>query len=126
MALTPKDARLAVCDLETIGRVSGRPRVVEIWFAADPERDRIYMLSGGRDAAHWVRNIRARREVRVRLGERWLDGIASEIEGGPDETLARRLLGAKYQGWTEGRPLSGWARRSLALAIDLRDGRRGG
>ncbi len=126
VTLTPAEARLAVCDLETIGRVSGRPRVIEIWFAADPERDRIYMLSGGGDAAHWVRNIRARPEVRVRFGDRWVDGIASEIEGAPDEMLARRLLAAKYQGWSEGGPLSGWARRSLPVAIDLGGAGRGG
>ena len=109
----------SVCDVETIGRRSGRARVVEIWFAADPLRDRIYLLSGGREAAHWVRNMRAQRRVRVRFGGQWFPGVASEIEGEEDEALARQLLAAKYQAWREGRPLSGWARRSLPVAIDL-------
>jgi deazaflavin-dependent oxidoreductase (nitroreductase family) len=109
----------SVCDIETTGRRSGLPRRVEIWFAADPARDRIYVLSGGRDGAHWVRNLRADRAVRVRIGDQWFAGVATEIEGGPDDPLARRLLAAKYQGWSEGRPLSGWARGSLPVAIDL-------
>ena len=120
MALAPEFARRSVCDLETIGRRTGQPRPIEIWFAADPARDRIYLLSGGRDRAHWVRNIRADPKVRVRLGDRWFDGAAAEIEGGRDDGIARRLLAAKYQGWTDGAALSSWARDSLPVAIDLR------
>lgn len=119
MALPPDLARRAVCDLETIGRRTGFPRLIEIWFAADPERDRIYMLSGGRDRAHWVRNLRRNPAVRVRIAGRWFAGSASEVEGGPVDGLARRLLAAKYQGWAEGGALSGWARHSLPVAIDL-------
>jgi deazaflavin-dependent oxidoreductase (nitroreductase family) len=105
-----------VCDLETIGRRSGRPRTIEIWFATDGER--IYLLSGGRDRAHWVRNLVAQPRVRLRIGDELVSGRARVIEGEPNEAVARRLLAAKYQGWTEGRPLSSWAARSLAVEID--------
>jgi hypothetical protein len=37
MALDADLARRPVCDLETIGRRSGLPRRIEIWFAADPD-----------------------------------------------------------------------------------------
>jgi deazaflavin-dependent oxidoreductase (nitroreductase family) len=117
--LSTDDTRRSVCRLETIGRTSGRPREIEIWFAADG--DRLFLLSGGRDDAHWVRNLRVEPRVRVDLGGRWLRGIAREIEGEADEPRARQLLAAKYQGWREGRPLSEWARESLPVAIDLSD-----
>jgi deazaflavin-dependent oxidoreductase (nitroreductase family) len=119
MALAPELADRSVCVIETIGRVSGRPRRVEIWFAADPHRDRIYLLSGGRDRAHWVRNLRADPSVRVRIGDRWFAGTAADVEGGSDDGLARRLLARKYQAWSDGDGLSGWARHSLPVAIDL-------
>jgi deazaflavin-dependent oxidoreductase (nitroreductase family) len=119
MVLDAALARLDVCDMETVGRVSGRAHVVEMWFAAHPALDRLYMLSGGRDDADWVRNIRHNGRVRVRIGQRWLAGTAQLIEGDADEQLARRLLAAKYQGWAEGRALSNWARHSLPVAIDL-------
>jgi len=48
--LSTDDAKRSVCRLETIGRTSGQPRELEIWFAADG--DRVYLLSGGRDDAH--------------------------------------------------------------------------
>jgi deazaflavin-dependent oxidoreductase (nitroreductase family) len=120
VTLAPDLDRHSVCVLETIGRRSGRPRPIEIWFAADPRRDRIYLLSGGRDQAQWVRNLRANPAVRVRVGDRWYDGVAGAIEAGADDRLARRLLAAKYQGWVDGASLSGWARGSLPVAIDLR------
>jgi deazaflavin-dependent oxidoreductase (nitroreductase family) len=110
-------AASSVCDLETIGRVSGERRVVELWFAA--AGDRLYFLSGGRDGAAWVRNIAAEPAVRVAFGPRWFRGRGAAIEGDPDEQLARRLLAAKYQGWRKGRRLSGWARESLPVAVDL-------
>ncbi|HEY7600682.1 MAG TPA: nitroreductase family deazaflavin-dependent oxidoreductase [Candidatus Limnocylindrales bacterium] len=121
MALDPRLAERSTCRLETVGRRSGRRHEIVIWFAADPERERIYLLSGGREAADWVRNLRQAPQVRVRLGGRWLAGTASEIEDGPDDGLARRLLAAKYEGWAEGRRLSSWARNSLPVAIDLAD-----
>jgi hypothetical protein len=102
MTLDKSLAQLRVCDLETIGRVTGRPRLVEMWFAADPTRHRLYMLAGSRDQADWTRNVRH-------------DGSV------PDEQLARRLLAAKYYGWSEGRALNQWARNSLPVAIDLTD-----
>jgi hypothetical protein len=108
-----------VCYLETTGRVTGRAHVVEIWFAAELGSDRIYMMSGGRDAADWVRNIRKNAAVRVRFGDLWLSGSATEIEGAADEPLCRELLAAKYQGWHQGKRLSRWARESLPIAIDL-------
>jgi hypothetical protein len=46
-------------------------------------------------------------------------GRAVEIEGGPDEGLARRLLPEKYEGADEPGSLGDWARDSLPIAIDL-------
>jgi deazaflavin-dependent oxidoreductase (nitroreductase family) len=120
MAGTMLDERLAeadVCDLETVGRVTGKAREIEIWFAA--VGDRLYLLAGGRDSAHWVRNIVATTEVRVTIAGRRFRGSGRVIEGESDDRLARELLAAKYQGWSKGRRLSQWARESLPVAIDL-------
>ena len=60
--------RLAEADfayLTTIGRKTGRPHRIEIWFAAHDGR--LYMLSGGRDGADWVRNLSANQRVTVEL-----------------------------------------------------------
>ena len=108
-----------MCYLETTGRVTGLPRLIEIWFAADPVHNRIYLLSGGGDRAHWVRNLRRDPAVRVRIGRTTFVGHAVEIEGGPDEALARRLVVEKYEGANEPGSLGAWGRESLPIAIDL-------
>jgi deazaflavin-dependent oxidoreductase (nitroreductase family) len=105
----------SVCHLQTTGRSSGRPRTIEIWFATDGER--IYLLAGDRDRAHWVRNLRADPRVRTRIGGRTLEGRARVIDDEDRATPARRLLAAKYQGWSEGQPLSRWAAGSLPVEI---------
>ena len=105
----------AVCYLQTVGRTSGQPRTIEIWFATDGER--LFLLSGGRDRAHWVRNLRANPRVRIRLGGRSLDGTARIIEGQERDQAARQMLAAKYQGWMPGRPLSAWASTSLPVEV---------
>lgn len=104
-----------VCHLQTTGRTSGRPRTIEIWFATDGER--IYMLAGGRRHAHWVRNLIVDPSVRVRIGGQTLDGTARVIEGEEREDLARHLVAAKYQDWSDGRPLSAWAAGSLPVEV---------
>jgi deazaflavin-dependent oxidoreductase (nitroreductase family) len=104
-----------VCHLQTIGRTSGRWRTIEIWFATDGER--VFLLSGGRDGSHWVRNLLVDPRVRLRIGGQTLSGTAAAIEGGERERTARELLAAKYQGWTDGSPMSRWASTSLPVEI---------
>jgi deazaflavin-dependent oxidoreductase (nitroreductase family) len=111
------------CYLTTTGRVSGRPHTVEIWFA---RRDAtLYLLSGGGDRADWVRNLRRRPEVTVRIGRRGareLQGRARVLDPGtPEDELARDLLVEKYQPGYGG-DLTGWRRSSLPVAVDLEGG----
>lgn len=88
--------------LTTTGRVSGQPREIEIWFT---ERDgRYYVIAEHRERANWVRNIQARAQVTVRLGERQLDATARVVREEHEPQLAasvRALSDAKY-GWSDG------------------------
>lgn len=104
--------------LTTTGRRTGRAHTIEVWFAL---RDgRVYLLSGGGDRADWVRNLRKRPQVRLRIGTRSISAQARLVRAGTSEdALARELLDGKYQGWRAGRRLSSWARNALPVAIDL-------
>ena len=106
--------------LTTRGRRSGLPRTVELWFILDGQT--VYFLAGGGERAQWVRNATADPNVTVRLGSYDYPGLArTPPRGSAEESMARRSIAAKYQGWHEGRPLSSWAARSLCLAVDLAD-----
>lgn len=105
------------CYLTTTGRTSGQPREIEIWFGLVGTT--LYMLSGGRDASHWVRNLRQTPSVSVRIADRTFAGTARIVEPGTEEdALARKLLVEKYQpGY--GNDLANWGRTSLPVAVDL-------
>jgi deazaflavin-dependent oxidoreductase (nitroreductase family) len=106
------------CTLVTRGRASGEPRPVTIWFAAVGPT--VYLLSGGGEAAHWVRNLRADPAVGVISGGVRVEGRARVVT--PDEAddaAAREAIAAKYG--TTG--LKTWLRTSLPVAIDLEDDR---
>jgi deazaflavin-dependent oxidoreductase (nitroreductase family) len=106
------------CYVTTTGRVSGRPHKIEIWFSLN--NSTLYLLSGGMDRSDWVKNMRANPSVVVRIGNRTFAGVARFVLDALEETQARHMLATKYQGWREGRKLSGWARTALPVAIDLK------
>jgi deazaflavin-dependent oxidoreductase (nitroreductase family) len=113
-------ARLAgeeYCYVTTTGRVSGRPHEIEIWFGLNGNS--LYLLSGGGDTSDWVKNLRKTPTVLVRIDGRTFSGAARLVEDNQEEQMARYMLAGKYQGWREGRKLSGWARTALPVAIDL-------
>ena len=104
--------------LTTIGRRSGEPRTVELWFVLDGRT--VHFLAGGGERAQWVRNAGVEPRVRLRLGQRTYAGrIRRPAPGSPEDAAARRRMAAKYQGWQAGRPLSRWAREALCVAVDL-------
>jgi deazaflavin-dependent oxidoreductase (nitroreductase family) len=113
----PIDAPLgreSFCYLTTVGRRTGRPREIEIWFALEGET--LYMLSGGRDSSNWVRNLIQEPSVSVRIGTETFPGRARVVPPGSEDTLARRLLLEKY---ARGDELDRWGGEALAVAVDL-------
>ncbi|HUH07532.1 MAG TPA: nitroreductase family deazaflavin-dependent oxidoreductase [Egibacteraceae bacterium] len=107
---------LDYCYLTTTGRRTGRPHTIEIWFGCS--QGRLYLLAGGGEGADWVRNLLADRSVTLRLGERECAATARPVTDPAEDSSARRLLAAKYQGWREGQELSSWAGGALAVAVE--------
>ena len=105
------------CYVTTTGRVSGRPHEIEIWFGVN--NGALYLLSGGGENSDWVKNMRKNPLVTVRIGKHTFPGTARFELGAQEETRARHILAAKYQGWREGHALSNWARTALPVGIEL-------
>lgn len=88
--------------LTTIGRLSGLPREIEIWFTQCQHN--YYVISYLDDKAHWVRNIRHNPRVSFRVGARHFQGRARILDPQAEPDLCRliqHLSDAKY-GWSEG------------------------
>jgi deazaflavin-dependent oxidoreductase (nitroreductase family) len=93
------------CYLTTIGRVSGEPREIEIWFGLDGAT--LYMLSGGRDRSDWVKNLMREPRVSVRIADRTFQGDARSSPipmrtSGPARSCSRSTPQATAGTWRTG------------------------
>jgi deazaflavin-dependent oxidoreductase (nitroreductase family) len=92
--------------LTTVGRKSGQPREIEIWFVT--YQGRFYLLAERGHRANWVRNIRANPDVSIRIKQHQLRAHGRILDAEHDRQewdavvhLARR----KYR-WGEGLPVA--------------------
>src|SRR5215813_5660322 len=71
--------------LTTVGRRTGLPREIEIWFVVWCER--LYLFAETREAAGWVKNIRRNPEITVRIGEWHINARARVLDRRTDRKL---------------------------------------
>lgn len=94
-----------VLDLTTIGRRTGLPRQIEIWFVVC--RERFYLFAETGEAAGWVKNIRRNPNVAIRIGEHRIDATARVLDHQTDQRLWDEVAAnaeRKY-GWGDGLPV---------------------
>ncbi len=87
--------------LTTMGRRTGRPREIEIWFTH--HAGRYYVLAEHGHAAQWVQNLRQDGRVQVRLAGTSFSARARVVGDAEVELAAavRARSEAKY-GWGDG------------------------
>jgi len=116
MNVTTRLDRHSVIHLTTVGRVTGRPHTIEIWFAN--RESTIYMLSGGADRSDWVRNLIRMPDVKVRVGSLEYPGLGCVVVDPEEDRVAREAVFAKYS-TRYGGDLTGWREAALPIAVDL-------
>jgi deazaflavin-dependent oxidoreductase (nitroreductase family) len=90
--------------LTTTGRVSGKPRTIEIWFV---EHDgAFYVVAEGRERAQWVQNLERDPAVRFRVGTRdqptpSRSAVARAVRDADLVAAVAALMDSKY-GWSDG------------------------
>ena len=98
-------AKLQYLYLTTTGRITGRPREIEIWFVlAD---GKLYILAEHFRKAQWVKNIERNERARLLMGEREYEATARVLDRKRDSAawkMAQQLAREKY-GWGEGLPV---------------------
>jgi deazaflavin-dependent oxidoreductase (nitroreductase family) len=85
--------------LDTTGWKSGRRHRIEIWFVEDSGK--YYIMSEGREHAHWVQNILHDPKVSFSVGGKSFSGVGKIVEKGPAATKVKKLMNEKYD-WDEG------------------------
>jgi deazaflavin-dependent oxidoreductase (nitroreductase family) len=104
------------CYLATVGRRSGRPHTIEVWFGTDGAG--LFLISGGADRSDWVRNLLADRSASVRVADSVFAVQARvPLTESDERERAVRLLHDKYGGQVSG-TLADWLRDAFIVALD--------
>jgi len=107
------------CYFTTIGRVTGSPHEIEIWFGLNDTT--LYLMSGD-GKSDWVRNLKKNPSVTVRIAQRNFTATARIVNDEKEEMPARVMLADKYKERADDGELSEWARTALVIAIDIIQG----
>jgi deazaflavin-dependent oxidoreductase (nitroreductase family) len=105
------------CYLTTMGRVTGKPHDIEIWFGT--QDNSIYLMAGDHKS-DWVKNLLKNPHVTVRIAKHHFTGTARLVTDGQEEMMARHMLADKYGERESDGSLDEWARSALVVGIDLK------
>ncbi len=103
------------CRLTTIGRKSGEPRQVTIWYALDSGR---VLLTGSKSHPQWCRNIRANGRVELEIGGHRLAGTARICDDAAEGDAIRQAFVERYLLARLSRPFGGYT-DSIPVVVDL-------
>ena len=105
MANRKEPSPLEYLYLTTIGRITGQPREIEIWFVES--KGKLYILAEQFHDAQWVKNIERNPRVHVRLGARQFEATARVLDGERDRPtwLTVQQLAREKYGWGDGLPV---------------------
>jgi deazaflavin-dependent oxidoreductase (nitroreductase family) len=98
-------SELPVLYLTTVGRKSGLPRQIEIWFVT--HGGRYYLFAEHFRRAQWVQNIECNPRVQVRLGGIERQATARILDETADAELWKVVQekGRSKYGWGDGLPV---------------------
>jgi deazaflavin-dependent oxidoreductase (nitroreductase family) len=88
--------------LTTIGRKTGNPHEIEIWYVA--HEGRYYLVSEGRERSNWVQNIQNNPAIHFYVEGKPHEGTGRAVNAQAEPELAeavRAKMKAKYN-WSEG------------------------
>jgi len=86
--------RESLLELTVVGRKTGTPRTVKIWFVT--AQDKIYVSSGRGSNSQWVKNLKQTPTVTCQIGSTRFQGIAVWLEEGQVRDAIFPLFFRKY------------------------------
>ncbi|MEY4949422.1 MAG: hypothetical protein RL698_1633 [Pseudomonadota bacterium] len=115
LGFSPGAARRWNCRLTTIGRRTGRPRKVTLWWVPDGAR---VLLAGGADEPQWCRNLRRDAAVEIEVGGETRRGRARLVDDSAAADAIRDRFVERYLLARAARLFGGYT-RSHAVVVDL-------
>ena len=103
------------CYITTVGRVTGKPHTVEIWFALVGST--LYVLAGSGHGADFVKNAKRQAHVSIRIAGTQFSALTRVAVTDDEERAARTLVYDKYA--PNYNDLEDWRETALVVAFDL-------
>jgi deazaflavin-dependent oxidoreductase (nitroreductase family) len=112
-----KVAHHKLVHLTTIGRRSGKPHTVQIWFAL---RDgKMYLSHEGKET-DWMKNIKKNGQVSFMVGRENFIGNACYLDDGTGEAWTGKVaLYEKYYGKATREVIEDWFSLSRLLVVEI-------
>jgi deazaflavin-dependent oxidoreductase (nitroreductase family) len=101
--------------LTTMGRRTGRPHTVELWFAV-VRGETIYLSHEG-ELTDWMKNILKDSQIRFRIGRDWFRGKARIVEDDGSFEKGKHALYLKYYGKAGDDVIDDWFSKSKIVEI---------
>jgi len=102
--------------LTSTGRKTGKPRMVELWFAFNGGK--VYLSHEGEET-DWMRNIKKNEQVTFEIAGKSFTGKARYLKDSEDKAwIARVALYEKYYGKASKEVIEDWFSLSRLLLID--------
>lgn len=108
--------RESLLELTVVGRKTGTPRTVKIWFVV--AQDKIYVSSGRGSNSQWIKNLKQTPTVTCQIGSTRFQGIAVWLEEGQVRDAIFPLFFRKYFLARVFRWI-GWYQEAFAFEITL-------
>lgn len=101
--------------LATTGRRTGKRHTVEVWFAAG--KDKLYLSHEGTET-DWMKNIKKSSKVTIQIGDQELEGKATYLQDGTDESWSGKVaLYEKYYGKATREVIEDWFSLSKLIMV---------
>jgi len=104
-----------LANLTTVGRKTGKPHRVELWFATGGGK---IFLSHEGDYTDWMRNIRENGRVRIQIGRVDLEAEATILKEGLSKELGKTSLYEKYYGPAPKATVDDWFELSTIIELN--------
>jgi deazaflavin-dependent oxidoreductase (nitroreductase family) len=101
--------------LTTVGRKTGKPHTVELWFSLGAGK---IFLSHEGGFTDWMRNITKNRRVRIQIGRLDLEADATILKEGVSKELGKTSLYEKYYGPAPKATVDDWFELSTIIELN--------
>lgn len=104
--------------LTSRGRRTGKPHIVELWFAINGNK--LYLSHEGEET-DWIKNLRRNDQVSFEIGGRCFKGRAHQLKDSTELWMAKKALYEKYYGKVSREIIEDWFSLSTLFLIEPTD-----